>query len=188
MALWAKLDADLTRAGATTLPSRIWGFLVRPGVRAVVLFRAQEALHRAGRRRSAEIVCALNAFLSGAELLVGCEFGPGLVIRHPYGIVVGNGAQAGADCTLLHHATLGERRGDGRDSPDYPRLGNGVTIGAGASVLGGIHVGDGSHIGAAAVVLHDVPPGRFAVGQPARVVEGSRAGGPETRGRRSRPR
>jgi serine O-acetyltransferase len=173
MAQWAKLDADLARAGATTPSSRVWAFVVRPGVRAVVLFRVQEALLLRGRRRLAELVSASNAFLTGAELLVGCEFGPGLVIRHPYGIVVGHGARAGADCTLLHHSTLGERRADGGAAPDYPRLGNGVTIGVGASVLGGIHVGDGSHIGAAAVVLHDVPPRSVAVGQPARVVDRS---------------
>ena len=178
-ALRAKLHTDLARAGATTASSRAWGFLVRPGVRAVVLFRVQEALHQSGRRRAAEIMSALNAFLTGAEMLVGCEFGPGLVIRHPYGIVVGHGARAGADCTLLHHSTIGERRADGGGTPDYPRLGNGVTIGVGASVLGGIHVGSDAHIGAGAVVLHDVPAGSVAVGAPARVVVRSWGDEPE---------
>jgi len=166
----ANVRADLARAGLTTFSAGVWGFLVRPGIRAVILYRGQEALQRSGLRRPAEVVAAINALLTRAELVVGARFGPGLVIRHPYGIVVGAGVTAGVDCTLLQNTTLGEKRADGGGEPAYPRLGDRVTVGAGACVLGGVKIGDDSHIGAGAVVVHDVPARSVAVGQPARVT------------------
>ena len=169
-ALRVNLRADLARAGTTTLASAVWGFLVRPGIRAVVLFRVQEAFEFSHLRRLAEVVAAINALLTRAELVVGSRFGPGLVIRHPYGIVVGAGVTAGADCTLLQNTTLGEKRADGGGEPVYPTLGDRVTVGAGACVLGGVKIGDDTHIGAGAVVVHDVPAWSIAVGQPARIT------------------
>jgi serine O-acetyltransferase len=163
------LEADLARVGRTGVTGAVWGFLASPGTRAVMLYRAQDALRRAGRTRLAELVSSMNALLTRAEILVGAEFGPGLVIRHPYGIVVGAGVRAGADCTLLHQATLGEKRGDGGGEHAYPCLGDRVTVGVGACVLGGVQIGDDAHIGAGALVLQDVPPGSVAVGRPARV-------------------
>jgi serine O-acetyltransferase len=140
-----------------------------PGVQAVLLLRAQLALEAAGHSRFARVASLINLRLTGAEFMVGCRVGPGLVVRHPQGIVIGSGAVVGADCTILHRVTLGERYGDGADPlHEYPTVGDRVVIGAGATVLGGITVGDDASIGANAVVVRDVPAGDLVVGIPAK--------------------
>jgi serine O-acetyltransferase len=96
-------------------------------------------------------------------------------MRHPQGIVIGNGSVVGEDCTLLHAVTLGERYGDGGNGAhSYPVLGNRVVVGAGAAILGAVRVGDDAVIGANAVVLHDVASNDVAVGVPAKSVRPSR--------------
>ncbi len=85
------------------------------------------------------------------------------------GVVIGETAQIGDDCTLYHGVTLGGTTWN--KGKRHPTLGNGVIIGAGAKVLGPINVGDGAKIGSNAVVVKDVPPGATAVGIPARIVE-----------------
>ncbi|MHB1490850.1 MAG: serine O-acetyltransferase [Cellulomonas sp.] len=92
-------------------------------------------------------------------------------MHHPQGIVIGGGAIIGAGCTLLQNVTLGERFADGRPPHGYPQVGDGVTIGAGACVLGAVRVGDRARIGANSVVLSDVPAEGVAVGSPARVLD-----------------
>jgi len=120
----------------------------------------------------------VNVRLTGAEFLVGCRIGPGLVVRHPQGIVIGSGSIVGSDCTILHRVTVGERYGDGIDPRHrYPTVGARVVIGAGAALLGGIDVGDDAVIGANAVVLQDVPAGALAVGVPARLATAKRRNG-----------
>jgi serine O-acetyltransferase len=142
-----------------------------PGVQAVLLLRTQMALEDAGRPRLARVVSMINLRMTGAEFVVGCRVGPGLVLRHPLGVVVGEGAVVGDDCTLLHGVTLGERYGDGSDSGHkYPQLGSRVVVGAGAAILGGVRVGDDAVIGANAVVLADVLATDVVVGAPARSI------------------
>ncbi|WP_157109088.1 serine acetyltransferase [Cryobacterium arcticum] len=142
-----------------------------PGLLAVILFRVQtDALER-GKRGRAERLRGMNHFLTGVDFVVGAKAGPGLLIHHPNGIVVGRGAKIGANCTLLQQVTLGERYLDQRGPSAYPTLEDGVTVGAGARLLGGIVIGQGSNIGANSVVLIDVPPGHSAVGSPARVLK-----------------
>jgi serine O-acetyltransferase len=169
--------ADLIAHGvAGAGPIRIcWLLLSRPGLLAQFLLRLQLGLQRrpAGRR-AAYLVRGLNHVLTGADFAPGCEIGPGLRIEHPNGIVVGAGAVVGRDAFLCQRVTLGERLGDGRP-PAYPVLGDGVLVGAGATVLGAVTVGPRARIGAAAVVLHDVPAGATVVGSPARVVRGRSA-------------
>lgn len=135
----------------------------------MLLLRAQLHFQSVGRRRFAQAVSLLNLRLTGAEFGPGCQIGPGLVVRHPQGIVIGSGAAVGSDCTLLHHVTLGERYGDGSD-PDheYPTVGSRVVIGAGAVILGGVKVGDDAVIGANAVVIKNVGPAEVATGVPAK--------------------
>lgn len=142
----------------------------QPGLAACLLFRLQAALHAKGHGRTASWTRGINLSLTGADFVPGCVAGPGLLIRHPNGLVVGEGVRIGAECTLLHQVTLGERYVDGRAPHLYPVLGNRVTVGAGAKVLGGVTLGDDCVIGANAVVTHDVPSGRVAVGIPARVI------------------
>jgi serine acetyltransferase len=108
----------------------------------------------------------------GVDILPRAEIGGGCIIAHGLGLVVGGYTVIGEDCTLLHGVTLGEAR---FDELDYPRIGNRVTISAGAMVLGGVSVGDGATIAAGAVVLADVPAGVTVAGVPARPVGGASA-------------
>jgi len=101
------------------------------------------------------------------DILPRAEIGGGCIVAHGIGLVIGGRTVIGEDCTLLHGVTLGEVR---FDELDCPRVGDRVTIGAGASVLGGITIGDDAVIGAGAVVLADVPAGAAVAGVPARII------------------
>ncbi len=109
----------------------------------------------------------------GVDILPRAEIGGGCIIAHGVGLVVGGYTVIGEDCTLLHGVTLGEAR---FDELDYPRIGDRVTISAGALVLGGVTVGDDATIAAGAVVLADVPPGATVAGVPARVLRAAADG------------
>ncbi|MBO0684145.1 MAG: serine acetyltransferase [Candidatus Dormibacteraeota bacterium] len=98
----------------------------------------------------------------GFEISSAMPVGPGLYIPHPGGMVV-MARRIGANCSLIHACTLGMR-----ETYEFPVLGDGVLVGAGARVLGGIRLGDGCSVGANAVVIEDVPAGATAVGVPAR--------------------
>jgi serine O-acetyltransferase len=110
----------------------------------------------------------------GVDILPRAEIGGGCIIAHGVGLVVGGYTVIGENCTLLHGVTLGEAR---FDELDYPRVGDRVTISAGALVLGGVTVGDDATIAAGAVVVADVPAGATAAGVPARIVRAAAAGG-----------
>jgi serine acetyltransferase len=107
----------------------------------------------------------------GLDFAPYAEFGQDLLMHHTHGIAVGGGAGMGADHTLRYNVTLGERLIDGRPPHHYPQAADGVTIGAGACVLGAVRVGEGAVIGANSVVLSDVQSGCVAVGSPARVLD-----------------
>lgn len=100
----------------------------------------------------------------GLEIAIGSKIAGGLYIAHPTGTVIA-AQEIGENCSIIANVTIGMRT-----EWAFPRIGNNVFIGAGARVLGGIHVGDGAVIGANAVVIHDVPPGATVVGIPARVI------------------
>ncbi len=104
----------------------------------------------------------------GVDIHPAARIGYGFFIDHATGVVVGETAVIGNNVSMLHGVTLG---GIGNETGDrHPKIGNGVLIGAGASLLGRITVGDGAKIGASSVVLHDVPAHCTAVGVPARIV------------------
>lgn len=107
------------------------------------------------------------------ELPRGTKVGRRLWIPHPSGIVVSFRAEIGDDCLLLQNVTIGlaGHRGRKRPGPHAPRIGNGVEIGAGAVVMGGITVGDGARIGPNAVVLTDVPAGGTAFATPTKIMK-----------------
>ncbi len=107
-----------------------------------------------------------SEMLLGTELPCEAVIGRRLVIEHIGGIVVSGDAVLGDDCVLRHGVTIGLKNKGVRGSP---HLGNRVDIGAGAKLLGPIHIGDDSAIGANAVVLCDVPPNSIAVGIPAQI-------------------
>jgi serine O-acetyltransferase len=99
----------------------------------------------------------------GLEILIGADIGGGLYIAHPVGCVIVP-TRMGRNCSVIASVTIGMR-----NEWAFPTIGDNVFIGAGARVLGGIHVGDNAVIGANAVVIHDVPAGVTAVGVPAKV-------------------
>jgi serine O-acetyltransferase len=139
---------------------------------ATVLFRLSQGCG-AHVPLLAYVVKQLNHIVTGADLAWQASAGPGLTLYHPTGVVLGPDVVVGARCVLQQGVTLGALRerglmADGR--MDSPVLGDDVTIGAGARVLGPIRLGDGAIVGANAVVLKDVPAGHLAVGVPARVT------------------
>jgi serine O-acetyltransferase len=102
-----------------------------------------------------------------------CRLGPGIVIVHGFGVVIGSDVEIAGDCCIFHGVTLGDRGSEwvNSDRTDgHPRVGREVMFGAGAKVLGPITIGDNCVIGANAVVLTDVPPDSVAAGIPAKVV------------------
>lgn len=106
--------------------------------------------------------------MTGIEIHPGAVIGSGVFIDHGMGVVIGETAVVGDDCTIYQGATLG---GTGKeDGKRHPTLGNNVVVAAGAKVLGPFTVGDNSKIGAGAVVLKEVPPNSTVVGVPGRIV------------------
>ena len=94
--------------------------------------------------------------------------GSGIMLDHGTGIVIGETATVGHNCSLLHHVTLG---GSGKKGVDrHPKVGNGVLLGAGCSVLGNIKIGDGCQVGAGTLVITDLEPHSVAVGVPAKII------------------
>ena len=148
--------------------SRTEVLLLYSGLHALILYRLAHALHRGGHYFAARLVSQSGRFLTGIEIHPGAQIGQGLFIDHGSGVVIGETAIIGDNCTLYQGVTLG---GTGKETGKrHPTLGNGVLVGAGAKLLGNFTVGDGAKIAAGAVVLGDVPEGTTAVGIPARAV------------------
>lgn len=169
----ARIASDFRRHRTAAAPSTrnlLHLFLTNPGFVATVLYRLQQDSYSKGRRVRPALLRSLTHAVVGADFLPGAEIGPGLLIHHPAGIVIGGGARVGSNATILQQVTIGERYADGAGSPAYPNIGDDCTLGAGAKLLGGIRVGDGVSVGANSVVLTDVPGGAVAVGAPARVI------------------
>jgi serine O-acetyltransferase len=145
-----------------------------PGLHALVWHRAVSSrLWRWGLRWLARWISHWGRFLTGIEIHPGATIGRRVFIDHGMGIVIGETAEIGDDCTLYHGVTLGGTSWN--KGKRHPTLGRGVVIGAGAKVLGPILVGDRAKIGSNAVVVRDVPAGATAVGIPARVLLGDEA-------------
>lgn len=144
-----------------------------PGFHALVWHRLNHRLWRGGWRWLARWSAHLGRWLTGIEIHPGATIGRRVFIDHGMGVVIGETAEIGDDCTLYHGVTLGGTSWN--KGKRHPTLGRGVVIGAGAKILGPILVGDGAKIGSNAVVVREVPPGATAVGIPARVVLGEDA-------------
>jgi serine O-acetyltransferase len=140
-----------------------------PGLHALVWHRnVTNPLWRAGWRWLARWLSHWSRFLTGIEIHPGATIGRRVFIDHGMGVVIGETAEIGDDCTLYHAVTLGGTSWN--HGKRHPTLGRNVVIGAGAKVLGPILVADGAKIGANAVVVKDVPAGATAVGIPARLI------------------
>ncbi len=140
-----------------------------PGLHAVVLHRLAHACWKQGYLWLGRFVSHTARFLTGIEIHPGASIGERVFFDHAMGVVVGETAEIGDDCTIYQGVTLGGTslyKGTKR----HPTLGRGVVVGAGAQVLGGFSVGDGAKIGSNAVVTKPVPAGATAVGNPARII------------------
>lgn len=141
-----------------------------PGLHALVMHRWAHACWTRGWRWLGRFISNFSRWVTGIEIHPGAVMGRRVFIDHGLGIVVGETAEVGDDCTLYQGVTLGGTslyKGTKR----HPTLGRGVIVSAGAKILGGFTVGDGAKVGANAVVLKEVPAGATAVGVPARIIQ-----------------
>ena len=143
--------------------------LCYPGVHAIWLHRPAHWLWRRGFRTAARFLAHIGRFLTGIEIHPGATVGRRVFIDHGMGVVIGETAEIGDDCTIYQGVTLGGTS-LARGAKRHPTLERGVIVGAGAKVLGGFTVGAEAKIGSNAVVVKPVPAGGTAVGNPARVV------------------
>lgn len=140
-----------------------------PGVHALLLHRLSHGLWKQRFYWLARFNSHIGRWLTGIEIHPGATIGRRVFIDHGMGVVIGETAIIGDDCTLYHGVTLGGTSWN--KGKRHPTLENGVVIGAGAKVLGPITVGAGAKIGSNAVVVKDVPANATAVGIPARILE-----------------
>jgi len=139
-----------------------------PGFHALLIHRLAHWLWGERLRWFARMVSHLGRWLTGIEIHPGAQIGRRFFIDHGMGVVIGETAEIGDDCTLYHGVTLGGTSWN--KGKRHPTLGNGVVLGAGAKVLGPITIGDRARVGSNAVVVKDVPPGATAIGIPARII------------------
>ncbi|HEX5454226.1 MAG TPA: serine O-acetyltransferase [Stellaceae bacterium] len=165
-----EIDATLARDPAAR--SRLEVVLCYPGFQALLFYRAGNWLWRRGWHLAGRFVSHLGRILTAIDIHPGATIGRRLFIDHGIGVVIGETAEIGDDCTLYQGVTLGGTRpsADQAGQKRHPTLGNGVIVSSGAQVLGPFRVGSGARIGAAAVVLKEVPDGATMVGNPARQV------------------
>src|SRR5258707_15386947 len=140
-----------------------------PGFHARLFHRASNGLWRGGFRWLARFVSHIGRWLTGIEIHPGATIGRRFFIDHGMGVVIGETAEIGDDCTLYHGVTLGGTSWN--KGKRHPTLGKGVVVGAGAKILGPILIGEGARIGSNAVVVKDVPECATAVGIPARILD-----------------
>ena len=143
--------------------------LLYSGLHARTAHRLSHRLYQSGHSFAARAVSQGAKLLTGIEIHPGATIGKGLVIDHGSGVVIGETAEIGDNCTLYQGVTLG---GTGKDEGKrHPTLGNNVMVGAGAKILGPMRIGDNAKIAAGAVVLDAIPADSTAVGIPAKVVK-----------------
>ncbi|MCM2375180.1 serine O-acetyltransferase [Aporhodopirellula aestuarii] len=143
-----------------------------PQLRTVVIYRMSRwfRMHHVGL--VARMLDVLNIQVCHCEISSMAEIGPGLEIAHVGGVVIGGGTRIGSNCLIFQGVTLGNAYGPrgikaASDKRIQPTIGNDVTIGAGAMVLGPVIVGNNASVGANAVVVDDIPEGFVAIGVPA---------------------
>jgi serine O-acetyltransferase len=175
------LYSDLARQAdlaGETVSRQGFGSLVRrllhPRFLPIVLCRASHAATLRRIPALPALLSYLNIVLFGLEVSARCEIGPGIFFPHPSGTVIG-AWRIGRNVTIFQGVTLGAKELDmSFDVKLRPEIGNNVVVGAGAKILGRIHIGDNSSVGANAVVLESIAANSIAVGIPARQVAKAR--------------
>ncbi len=163
-----KEDVRATRERDPAARSDLEVVLLYSGVHALMAYRVAHKLHEKKKYLPARAISQAARFITGIEIHPGAKIGKGLMIDHGMGVVIGETAEIGDNCTLYQGVTLG---GTGKDvGKRHPTLGNNVMVGAGAKVLGPFKIGDNTKIAANAVVLEEIPDNCTAVGIPAKIV------------------
>jgi serine O-acetyltransferase len=141
------------------------------GVQALLAHRVAHALLEAGVPVAPRSIAYLSRALTGVEIHPAARIGADFFIDHGSGVVIGETTEIGDRVTIYQGVTLGGVGFEG--GKRHPTVGDDVTLGAGAKLLGPIRVGDGAKVGANTVVLEDVPPGATVVGNPGRPTRGA---------------
>ena len=161
-------DARNIRAKDPAATSLAEVLLLYPGFHALLFYRVSHWLYCHHRFFLARTVSQWGRGFTGIEIHPGAIIGPGLFIDHGSGVVIGETAEIGCNCTIYHQVTLG---GTGKDhGKRHPTLGDNVLVGAGAKVLGPVVIGSNTRIAAGSVVLQSLPSNCTAAGVPAAVV------------------
>ena len=161
-------DVNAVRERDPAARSNLEVLLLYSGVHALIAHRIAHGLYLREHYFSARAISQISRAITGIEIHPGATIGKGLMIDHGMGVVIGETAEIGDNCTIYQGVTLG---GTGKDvGKRHPTLGNNVMVGAGAKVLGPFKIGDNVKIAANAVVLEESPEQSTAVGIPAKVV------------------
>jgi len=161
------VKADLMRLGPYS-GLRLWVKLIHPRFVPVLLIRISQLCHGSSLFRPFGMVFSLaNVILFGLEVTPRCKIGPGLLIPHTSGTVIG-AAELGSNVTIFQGVTLGAKFADlGFNPESRPKLADNVVIGSGAKVLGGFWVRNNAVVAANSLVTEEVPEGALAIGVPA---------------------
>ena len=161
-------DVETVRRRDPAAKSDLEVLLLSSGVHAILAYRVAHKLYVSKLYFPARLISQVARFFTGIEIHPGATIGKNFFIDHGMGIVIGETAEIGDDCSVYQGVTLG---GTGKDlGKRHPTLGNNVLVGAGAKVLGPFTIGDDTKIAAGAVVLKEIPENSTAVGVPAQVV------------------
>ena len=165
-----KKDLDAVMQRDPAVQSRAEVFFCYPGFKAIRRHRRAHKAYEKGHYFIARWISARTKKKTGIDIHPGAQIGEGFFIDHGTGVVIGETAVIGKNVTLYQGVTLG---GTGKDTGKrHPTLGDGVTVGAGAKVLGPINIGNHVKVGAGSIVLKDVPDQCTVVGNPGRIVRG----------------
>jgi len=139
------------------------------GFQAIQAYRVAHWLWTSGRKTLALALQSRISEVFQVDIHPAARIGSGILLDHATGVVIGETAVVGDNVSILHNVTLGGTGAQGGDR--HPKVGDGVLIGAGVSILGNVKIGEGSKIGAGSVVLKEVPPHETAVGVPAKLLK-----------------
>ena len=141
-----------------------------PGLHAIIMHRWAHWCWLRGFKWLGRFISHVARAITAIEIHPGATIGRRVFIDHGFGVVIGETAEVGDDCTIYQGVTLGGTSLS-KGAKRHPTLERGVIIGAGAKVLGGFTVGEGAKVGSNAVVVKEVPPGATAVGNPAHILQ-----------------
>lgn len=171
MGFFYACQKDLERvSGKSNCVNFVRYFFSHRGFRAVVYYRLARYLMLKGFRYIIpSVLKARSISVTGADIACEAEIGPGLLITHPVGIVIGSRVRIGRNSTIMQGVSIGEKWSE-LSSKRVPVIGENVILGAGSKILGGVEIGDDALVGANSVVIYDIPAGKVVGGIPARII------------------